>query len=507
MSLGGFHGTSLELTYYRAYSLTSGAFLLFFGRFADLFGRRWLFLSSLFAFSVIALITSFASSPLFLDSFNGLLGLASAAAVPPAVGTLGATYSRPSKRKNYAFACFSAGNPLGFVFGSIASGAATKLFSWRASYRLLAIIYIVVAVVALFTVPADEGLTRAKFLDKETFKRFDVPGVLLAISGFALFTSSLSLVGDAPDGWKTPYVIALLVVGVILLGTFIYWESIFKAPVMPLHVWKDPTFSLILAVLVLGFLGFSSSQFWLSLYLQRVRHASALDVAVLFLPQAIMGIIVNIIAGLLLHRVSNKILMTIGACSYLVAFTLLGTMPYASVSGADGWNYWAFVFPSLIVTVVGADLEFNVANMYVMSALPKEQQSVAGGIFNTVTKLCSAVGLGITTAVYNGVLEASEQRGEKPIMPYEKTWWVAVACAGLGVLLVPFVKLGTQGGRRKKVDVEKQKVDAHQAGIDDQKEEEEDDTVLERALSGVENGSSGDAAMARTRTSRDRSDL
>lgn len=66
---------------------------------------------------------------MYLDIFGGLLGLWSAAAVPPAVGILGAAYVVPSKRKNYAFACFSAGNPIGFVMGCIFSGIAAKLFS------------------------------------------------------------------------------------------------------------------------------------------------------------------------------------------------------------------------------------------------------------------------------------------------------------------------------------------------------------------------------------------
>lgn len=88
------------------------------------------------AFSVSCLIAGFAINAMYLVIFQGLLGLWSAAAVPPAVGILGAAYETPSKRKNYAFACFSAGNPVGFVFGCIFSGVAANLFSWRASFYL-----------------------------------------------------------------------------------------------------------------------------------------------------------------------------------------------------------------------------------------------------------------------------------------------------------------------------------------------------------------------------------
>jgi MFS family permease len=88
------------------------------------------------AFAVSSLIAGFSTNAMYLDVFGGLLGLWSAAAVPPAVGILGAAYEQPSKRKNKAFACFSAGNPVGFVFGCIFSGVAANLFNWRASFYL-----------------------------------------------------------------------------------------------------------------------------------------------------------------------------------------------------------------------------------------------------------------------------------------------------------------------------------------------------------------------------------
>lgn len=81
--------------------------------------------------------------------------------------------------------------------------------------------------------------------------------------------------------------------------------------------------------------------------------------------------------------------------------------------------------------------------MYVMSSLPPSEQSLAGGIFNTVSKLVSNVGLGVTTAIYNAV---RDQGGSSVIRPYLSTYWFATAVAGIAIFLVPFLKLGTQGG-------------------------------------------------------------
>lgn len=89
-------------------------------------------------------------------------------------------------------------------------------------------------------------------------------------------------------------------------------------------IWRDRDFSLVIAVLLLGFLAFPITTFWISLYMQEIKHYSALPVAVHMLPMAIMGIIVNIIAGLIMHRVPNTLLMLLGATSYVGSFLLMG---------------------------------------------------------------------------------------------------------------------------------------------------------------------------------------
>lgn len=103
-------------------------------------------------------------------------------------------------------------------------------------------------------------------------------------------------------------------------------------------------------------MSFVTSSFYISLYMQNVLGYSALEVAVHLLPQAICGIIVNIIAGLILHRVNNKLLTAIAAVSYFIGALLLAVMKEHNA-------YWGFIFPSLVLSVIGADFQFNVANV------------------------------------------------------------------------------------------------------------------------------------------------
>lgn len=434
--------TAAEVSWINAaQTLVAGTFLLFFGRVADLFGRRLLFLSSLAFFSICLLITGFATNAIYMNVFCGLLGLSSAASVPPAIGKLGAVYDRPCRRKNRAFACFSAGNPVGFVLGAFISGVVMQISTWRAAFWVMAVIYFLFALAAWWTTPLDAEQSLGG-LNLETFVKFDLLGALLAVAGIAMFTASLTLGGDAPEGWKTPYVIALLVVGVVLIAGFIYWQSVFRYPLMPLKVWTDRNFTLVVAVLCLGFYGFSGNLFWLTLMWQRIDQTTPLMNAVQLLPAGIAGILVNILAALIMHRISNKLIMTIGAVSQVIACALFSAI-YTDIS------YWALVFPALLFSVLGQDLEFTVANMYVMSSLSKEQQSVAGGLFNTVTRLAATVGLGVQTSIYNSAGGTAAGKGALSYRPYQATFWVSLVGASLAVFLVPFLTIGRQGGRKK----------------------------------------------------------
>ena len=409
-----------------------------------------MFIGSLFLFAIFSLAAGFAKTPITLDILSGVLGLISASAVPPASGILGAAYEKQSPRKNAAFACFSSGNPLGFVFGTIFGGIAADLFGWRASFWLIAIIFAAFTICGIFTIPKD--WTDKEPLNWQTIKNFDIGGTLLTIFGVGMFSAGISLGATALQGWKTNYVIALLILGVFLMSAFVFWEMWFKYPIVPMSIWRDRNFSLNLGILMLGFASFVPASFFIALYFQRVWNMSPLAVGVHLLPMAISGIIVNIVAGLILHKVSNKLLMMIGTSAYTLAFLLLGLNRGSS-------SYWAFTFPAFAIMVIGADFEFNVANMYVMSSMAPSQQSVASGIFQTVAKLCTTIGFGASTAIFNSVEQNPTLSSfwDKPTQPYAATFWYSVACAGVSICLVPFLTIGTQGGKAKAIGVASEK--------------------------------------------------
>ncbi|OBT66994.1 hypothetical protein VE03_04134 [Pseudogymnoascus sp. 23342-1-I1] len=56
-------------------------------------------------------------------------------------------------------------------------------------------------------------------------KEFDLPGVILFAGGLVLFLLPFTLAATAPNGWKTGYIIAMIVVGIVLLILFVLHQT------------------------------------------------------------------------------------------------------------------------------------------------------------------------------------------------------------------------------------------------------------------------------------------
>jgi MFS family permease len=165
--------------------------VLFFGKTADLFGRKVQLLAGLASLSLFAFITSFAPNGIALNVLLGFLGLGTAAIAPPSVGILFTTYP-PGRRRNKVIGALGCGNPLGFVLGSVSSGVATKYSSWRASFIVVSIFFFTMTVMAFWTVPVvpREGSIRLMI------RQFDYLGTVLTVIGVAIFSAALTLVSS-----------------------------------------------------------------------------------------------------------------------------------------------------------------------------------------------------------------------------------------------------------------------------------------------------------------------
>ncbi|PVF97613.1 MFS general substrate transporter, partial [Serendipita vermifera] len=100
-----------------AFSLSSGCLLLLFGRLADLYGRKLLWLIGAFWIAIMTLGCSFVRTGEQLIVLRAMHGMGPAAMVPAAIGILAQSFP-PSRARSFAYAAFSSGAPLGGALGT-----------------------------------------------------------------------------------------------------------------------------------------------------------------------------------------------------------------------------------------------------------------------------------------------------------------------------------------------------------------------------------------------------
>ncbi|KAI1786590.1 efflux transporter [Ganoderma leucocontextum] len=438
-----------------AYSLSSGCLLLFLGRLADLFGRKSAFILGCAWMGILGLGCSFAQNEITMDILRALQGIGPAAAVPASLGILAHTFP-PSHIRSIAFATFSAGAPVGAAIGLVIGGILTELtaHTWRSTFWFMTALSALCCLGGYISIDADVPYV---FPDK----RVDWLGAFLVTAGLTFIIFILSDGPVAPDGWKTGFIIALLIVGVLLLVVFVFWERHLEQihdqggelsqrwwtppPLMPVSIWgrANGKLAAMLAIAFVEWCSFNVFTFWVQLYYQDYIGLSPILTMVRLLPMSVTGVACNVIIALVVGHVDLVYLAVIGTL-----FTGASNLLFALIDPSA--PYWAFGFPATIVTVFGADFVFATGTLFIARACLPHEQSVGGALFQTLTQLGTAFGLAISTVVFDASREAQQ------LAAYKNAMWSGFAFGMVGVLLaVLFLRgVGVVGHRKGDADAE-----------------------------------------------------
>ncbi|KAG7918781.1 hypothetical protein KL905_003792 [Ogataea polymorpha] len=426
--------------------LANGSCLLLMGNIADAFGRKNALLFGYTSFAIFALIGGFMNDFILLCVFRALQGAAVACGTPAAAGFLGATY-RDSRRKNLVMSCFSIGAPVGGASGYFIAGVCVSILNWRSVHYFLAILYCITSIGVLLFLPNDKRIDWKHA--KKIFKGLDYLGALMSLSGFTLICFSLTQVDATEKRWRTPYIIALLIVGLALVIGFGFYETyVPKTPLIQMKMFKSRNFVLCICIASLSWmLFFGILNYNAVLYFEQIRKYSVIITACCFLPQPIAGSLVSLFAGFTMHIIPGKYLVTIGCGGFIVSSIIWAT-------NSIHRNYFLGPFWSFCVTVLGVDLVYNVANRCSLSSVERSLQSQAAGTFNTVIQLSSSVGLGISTTIlasrdpYYGQANQADHL-EELFEGMKYCYYVGIGFSGLALILSLFLDIGVVGSVKR----------------------------------------------------------
>jgi predicted MFS family arabinose efflux permease len=224
-------------------------------------------------------------------------------------------------------------------------------------------------------------------------------------------------------GWAELYIIILLPVSLGLFLSFAIWEYKFaKSPIMPLHVFKAPSFLPLILVILLTLMAYSTSLWYMVAFQQNVRHWSPLHFAVGLSPHAVFGALAAPVAAWLIPRLAAQWILAFGCLTVLLSAVVLATMP-------EQQSYWIQVFPATILMSVCSDFILTAAQIIAAGAVSRKDQGVAASLVSVVQSVGAGIGLGVAGTVEAGLIDA----GRNEVTSYRGALWLAAALAAVAL--------------------------------------------------------------------------
>ncbi|MBC8991293.1 MULTISPECIES: MDR family MFS transporter [Micromonospora] len=389
--LGGINHYSWVVT---AYLLASTASTPLYGKMADLYGRRPVFLFSIGMFLLGSLLAGLSQDMTQLIVTRGVQGLGAGGLMTLAFTIISDVVS-PRERGRYQ-------GLFGAVFG-VSSVAGPLVGGYFAETNWRWIFYINVPLAILAIVVCWHVMRLVPFERRE--HTVDWIGAALLVAGVSCLLLALSW-GGAEYAWGSGVIVGLFAAGAVLGVLFVVQEARTKEPILPLRLFRSATFALANAAgFVLGLVMFGSIIF-IPLYLQIVKGASPTRSGLLMLPMMAGVIITSIVTGRAMSRIGRyKWFPVAGAAVLVVGMLLFQQLRVAT-------SLWA-AFGYMVVIGIGLGLCMQSLILAVQNAVSVRDLGAGTSSATFFRSLGGSFGVAILGAVLSSRL-TTELAGRLP---------------------------------------------------------------------------------------------
>ncbi|WP_028047062.1 MDR family MFS transporter [Cellulomonas sp. URHE0023] len=271
-----------------AYILAIAIVMPLYGKFGDLWGRRWPFLIA------IGLFTFASAGAGFADTFGQLVfwrfvqGLGGGGLMILSQAIIADIV--PAKERGKYMGPMGALFGISAVIGPLLGGLFTQHADWRWCFWINIPIGVAAFLVAWFTL---------KLPTHRSGKKLDVAGIFFIVVGtssLVLLTSWDSWTGNRGYDWSDPGLLALVAGTLVSIAAFIFVELRAQEPLLPLRLFRNPTFTIATVIgLILG-MGMFSAVAFLPTFLQMSTGAGVTESGFLMLPM-MLGVMITAIGS------------------------------------------------------------------------------------------------------------------------------------------------------------------------------------------------------------------
>jgi EmrB/QacA subfamily drug resistance transporter len=377
--------------------LSSAAFLLPFGRLADQFGRKRVFLIGMTALAASSLACALASSLVALVCFRILQGIASAMIFSTAMAIL--TSVVPPQSRGKALGLNAAATYIGLSCGPVLGGLICRVFTWRGVFYINLLLTVIIIVVTVWKLKGEWKGAPAKF---------DIRGSILCIASQALVLFGLT---DLTAGLLYQ---ASLAAGVILLVVFFLLEKRHASPLIPVaSIVKNRPFAFSNLATLINYSATFALGFVLSLYLQTVLKIDTAAAGLILLVQPVIMAVLSPVTGALSDRIKPTTLASLGmgisALSLFLFIFLTTQTPVVLIIlnlALIGFGFALFASPNTNAIMGSIDRSLYGVASSILGNMRLLGQSISMAVISLITSVLMR-GLTISSAGYAGQLMAS----------------------------------------------------------------------------------------------------
>ncbi|WP_425954532.1 MDR family MFS transporter [Xylanimonas sp. McL0601] len=371
-----------------AYILAIAIVMPLYGKFGDLWGRRWPFLAAVSLFTMGSIFGALAPSFEMLVAARAVQGLGGGGLMILSQAII-ADVVPASERGKYM-------GPMGALFGvssvigPLLGGWLTDGPGWRWTFWVNVPVGIIALTVAWFALrlPTHRSGRPVDWLG--------IMFMMLGTSGIVLLTSWKSL-GNASYDWTDPALAALVIGTLLAVALFIVVELRVTEPLIPLRLFKNATFTITTLIgLVLG-MGMFSAMAMLPTFLQMSTGAGVTESGWLMLPMMVGVMSTAIGSGIAITKTGRyKLFPIVG-----LAITTAGVVWLTRITGdMSMWLFGAMIF----VLGAGMGLVMQTIVLAVQNAVDPHELGTATASNNFFREIGAAVGTAAFTTLFTSRL-------------------------------------------------------------------------------------------------------